>query len=142
MWQAQGHHAGLQLVHAFRALDDEDANTLTEEMARTGVAEQVYSRSAVRGGPAVLVYYSPAFLRHVLKEDALLGLSVLAEIYRAARELWPLDEGEEGCTKTVNVGKLVGLEAIDLRRKRWVLRRASEQEAMVEQQQPLHEDET
>ena len=67
---------------------------------------------------------------------------MLAEIYRAARKLWPLDEGEEGCTKTVNVGKLVGLEAIDLRRKRWVLRRASEQEAMVEQQQPLHEDET
>ena len=41
-------------------------------------------------GPAFLVYYSPAFLRTLAPTAALPALRILAEVYRRARELWPL----------------------------------------------------
>ena len=41
-------------------------------------------------GPAFLVYYSPAFLRNLSPADALPALRILAEVYRRARQLWPL----------------------------------------------------
>ena len=42
---------------------------LAFEMALSGLAEQTYSRgSAPTGGPAFLVYYSPAFLRSAVRE--------------------------------------------------------------------------
>ena len=42
------------------------------------------------GGPAFLVYYSPAFLRTAARTDIVTGLHMLADIYRQARSLWPL----------------------------------------------------
>ena len=36
---------------------------------------------AIQGGPSILVYYSPAFVRTLAPSDALAALSLLAEIY-------------------------------------------------------------
>ena len=46
-------------------------------------------------GPAFLVYYSPAFVRHLAPVDALPALRILAEVYRRARQLWPLQESTD-----------------------------------------------
>ena len=44
----------------------------------------------MRGGPAFLVYYSPAFVRHGGQTDLGTTVAMLAEVYRAARTLFPL----------------------------------------------------
>ena len=41
-------------------------------------------------GPTFLVYYSPAFIRNLSPADALPALRILTEVYRRARQLWPL----------------------------------------------------
>ena len=58
---------------------------LAEEMSVSGIPGQFFNRSAPilqRGGPAILVYYSPAFVRTLMPTDALAALSLLAEVYR------------------------------------------------------------
>ena len=45
--------------------------TLAREMAISGVEGEQYSLSPQTGGPAFLVYYSPALLRLCLQEPAL-----------------------------------------------------------------------
>jgi len=86
--QAQSH---ADLVRsAFDGLPSEDRKVLVEEMARSGLPNQEYEGIRPRGGtPALLVYYAPAFLQ---KNGEQLGsaLSVLAEVYRQGRFLFPL----------------------------------------------------
>lgn len=104
--QVQSHAAHLTIVSAFGLLPDEDKAVLACEMARTGINNQTYTISPVPGGPAFLVYYSPAFMRQSI-EDALTGLRVLAEVYRAARALFPLiEEGEAGGSVVVHIDQL------------------------------------
>jgi len=125
MLQAQEPSMQRAVHDAFHALDGEARQRLVEEMAHTGVPDEAYSWEGCRaqGGPAFLLYYSPAYIRHccALQEappaaalqpsgsalwheaphmlDEIRGaLNVLSEVYRAARVLWPLtkDAQEEG----------------------------------------------
>lgn len=41
-------------------------------------------------GPAFLVYYAPALVRNLSPAASLAALRTLAEVYRRARQLWPL----------------------------------------------------
>jgi hypothetical protein len=63
--QAQTEKCQRAVMEAFDRLPPADARVLSEEMARTGARHQAYIRSQPRqaGGPAILVYYSPAFVR-------------------------------------------------------------------------------
>ena len=68
--QVQSDSAGRQVVDAFYSLAEEDQRVLAFEMALTGLAGQTYAHgSAAVGGPAFLVYYSPAFLRSAVRDD-------------------------------------------------------------------------
>jgi len=135
--QVQSHLAGIQTVNAFAALSDADRATLSVEMALSGIQGQAYERSPHRGGPAILVYYSPAFMRQMLQHDPVLALSALAEIYRTARMLWPLTRGEESVSKTVLIGSLTKLRPIQLTRPtaNWRLLQENERTAVVVSEQ-------
>jgi len=87
--QAQTVDKQTAIVDAFERMNDDDRRMLSEEMARTGAADQEYVRSKVRkqGGPAILVYYSPAFIRSLTPRDADEALRLLAEVYRRSRTL-------------------------------------------------------
>ena len=81
------------VVESFARLATSDVHVLSEEMARTGARGQEYSRSKpvdADRGPAILVYYSPAFVRHLAPSHTDEALTILAEVYRRSRELWPL----------------------------------------------------
>ena len=88
--QAQMSDKQAALVAAFSQLMPEDRRVLCDEMARTGCVGQSYRLSQPRkaGGPAILVYYSPAFVRSLSPHTAADALRLLAEIYRRARVLW------------------------------------------------------
>eukprot|EP00406_Dinophysis_acuminata_P036473 CAMPEP_0179367730 /NCGR_PEP_ID=MMETSP0797-20121207/83724_1 /TAXON_ID=47934 /ORGANISM="Dinophysis acuminata, Strain DAEP01" /LENGTH=699 /DNA_ID=CAMNT_0021083287 /DNA_START=1 /DNA_END=2096 /DNA_ORIENTATION=- len=113
--QAQG-RAGL-VRPAFEALGARDRETLSDELARTGLAGQHYEGLAPRPGqPAILVYYAPAFLQKNGDElrDA---LHILAEIYREGRTLYPLRDPHGGGvhTVTLRIEQLKDLSASEIR---------------------------
>ena len=75
--QVQSHSAGRQVLEAFRQLSDEDQRVLAFEMALSGLPGQAYARGAgYAGGPALLVYYSPAFLRGAVRHKAIIRFIV------------------------------------------------------------------
>jgi len=85
------------LLKAYGQLPVGDQHLLANEMARTGIEGQTFSRGpaglgkdGLVEGPSFLVYYSPAYLRNFLPADALPALKILAEVYRRSREVWPL----------------------------------------------------
>ena len=91
--QVQNPDEQLAVADAYGRLSEADRSTLAREMAYTGFAGQTYTASPFTIlGPAILVYYSPAFLRNVAKRAPLAALQMLAVIYRGARELWPCEE--------------------------------------------------
>ena len=129
------------VVEAFNLLPEDDRTTLATEMARTGIDGQAYT--TVRSpqvdsatGPAFLLYYAPAFLRQSVG-NALVGLRVLAGVYRAARALFPPSEGIGG-TVLVYIDQLkAGGDAESLctcqqPSKIWILVRKSERECVVQ----------
>ena len=76
------------LLETWRGLPHTPRQTLEVEMARTGVSGQCYSsrrdQQSVDGyGPALLVYYAPAYLRGSLHAEPTAALLILAEVYRA-----------------------------------------------------------
>ena len=90
--QAQNAKEQLAIAAAFHELGEDDRHVLTTEMAMTGILGQTYTTfpdAASIVGPAFLVYYSPAFVRTVAKHEPLTALQILAEVYRAARAIWP-----------------------------------------------------
>jgi len=86
------------------------------------------------------VYYSPAFLRQSAQEHSRLALYALAEVYRAARALYPLsnDPSECGRTVTVRIDQLkastdaAAAAAACASGHCWMMVRKSAQEAQVE----------
>ena len=105
--QAQTPDKQASLLTAWDELPASDRAILADEMARTGIAGQSFSRgpadlprpgsgsfnhhrSGPVLGPALLVYYSPAFLRNMAPLHTYAALKMLAEVYHRARELWPL----------------------------------------------------
>ena len=83
------------------------ADTEMSHNALSGVAGEAYALTPhAVGGPAFLLYYSPAYLRHCVHycgqgtegareaaQHALDALHALAEVFRAARRLWPAEAG-------------------------------------------------
>ena len=91
--QAQTSDKQHAIVDAFANLPEDDRRVLGDEMARTGADGQDYLRSpgvSQAYGPAILVYYSPAFVRSLTPSTAFEALRLLAEVYRRSRWLWPL----------------------------------------------------
>jgi hypothetical protein len=145
--QAQTTDRQLAVLQAWEHLASEDKQVLSEEMARTGFADQLYERSpsSTADGPAFLVYYSPQVLRTLTPETAPEALTLLAEVYRRARELWPLaplplDPGEDADgvrTVTIRVDQLKKLSIEQIRQvyangQTWLLCKRNAREAVVE----------
>jgi hypothetical protein len=139
--QAQHEAAQSALLEAFPKLPADDRNVLGTEMAYSGVANEGYSLTPdARGGPAVLIYYSPAFLQHLADENGHVALLVLADVYRAARALYPLESSAEAeaRTVTVHVGAIKGqsaaaLASVHAKGGCWRVVRKSATDAIVEQ---------
>lgn len=104
----QAQRFGRTVVRAFHNLDDRDKLVLTVEMNKSGIANQAYSTDpcahAADGNndawlgqqvPAILIYYGPAMLQNNIGLDEVESLRALAEVYRAARSIWPLEEPPE-----------------------------------------------
>ena len=96
-----------KVVSGWSELSRGDRKVLEREMALTGAVDQSYERvaSAV-GGPAFLVYYSPAFMRVAARKDAVGGMRFLAEIYRQARTLWPFSRDWADVHVTILIGQI------------------------------------
>jgi hypothetical protein len=96
-----------EVLRQFALLPDEDRQVLSEEMAMTGVMDQVFEReeNTLRKGqgPAILVYYSPALMQNSGRVDPRSALMVLAEVFRQARELWPLTSTPKEANRTIIV---------------------------------------
>jgi len=120
-----------QLIrHAILGMIPGARDWLTYEMSLSGVAGEAYGLSPQAvGGPAFLLYYAPAFLRQCCMprsapsprmvelsaaEQARDGLHTIAEIYRAARKLWPLTHKASGDTVTVMVDEIKSCGTRDL----------------------------
>mmetsp|Transcript_22896 Transcript_22896/g.70108 ORF Transcript_22896/g.70108 Transcript_22896/m.70108 type:complete len:779 (-) Transcript_22896:220-2556(-) len=148
MCQAQMPDKQAALCKAWELLVPDDKRVLCEEMARTGFPNQIYTRSPSRRleGPAILVYYSPHLIRMLTPCSALEALVILAEIYRRARELWPLtsiqaddDETNDAPlnTVTIRVDQIKELtvemiRAVYANGDSWLLCKRNKLEAVVE----------
>jgi len=126
-----------KILEGFADLNEQDRQVLSEELARTGCRGQVYARDLVRDcrGPAFLIYYSPALLTKNGKEDARGVLAVLAEIFRRARDLWPLEEKAQDQSVTIRVDAIKDLDLQSIRTVQaasyWALQQTSSVDAMV-----------
>mmetsp|Transcript_64973 Transcript_64973/g.174683 ORF Transcript_64973/g.174683 Transcript_64973/m.174683 type:complete len:205 (+) Transcript_64973:2-616(+) len=134
----------LTVLKEFDSLGDEDRETLSSEMARSGCVGQSFSSqlmpkdSASRlEGPAFLVYYGPAFLQNLGNDSAIKRLSVLAEIYRSSRELWPSSVSKVGNNVTIRIDMIKALSIAEMlqatqRGDVWLLVKHNDSEAFVE----------
>lgn len=95
----------LEIIRQFEKLKKADYQVLSQELAITGCSQQKYKRDSWKeaGGPAILVYYAPALMQKAGREDPFSAMTILAEIFRQARSLWPLSNKPEECDKCVMV---------------------------------------
>jgi len=134
----------VRVVDGFGLLQPDDKEVLSAEMALTGCMGQSYSSditpACVQGtpkGPGLLIYYGPAFLQSLGSDIPKKRLQVLAEVYRSARELWPLSIENVAKSVIIRIDTIKGLsikEMLDVLRqgKVWVLVKHNEQEAFIE----------
>lgn len=125
-----------EIVSSFHELPCEDQVTLSEEMAITGIRDQAFTIDPVLlGGPAILVYYSPALMQRAGRKDPRGAMRILAEVFRRARELWPCCIEGEDQTVTIRIDALKELETSVILRPEpgytWVLGKTSSKDAMV-----------
>jgi len=125
------------ILDSFNKLSDADRRTLSEELARTGCEGQRYKTDALADmrGPAILIYYGPAFLQKAGLLDPLGAMQVLAELLRQARAMWPLKTTLAGVTITLRIDALKA-ETVQVCRQPpldevWVLEKVSERSASV-----------
>jgi hypothetical protein len=107
--QAQQAPLQQRVAAAFSQLDEHDRQTLSHEMALTGIAGQTYAATGSSGhqhGPSFLVYYSPAFVRLAARHETVAGLRILAMIYREARSLWPATKEQHGVSVTIRIDQI------------------------------------
>lgn len=149
--QAQERPKQQMLRAAFDGMEGSARECLSFEMALTGVGGEAYRLApGTVGGPALLVYYSPAYLRNCCAkesaDEACAALHTLAEVFRAARVLWPFADGDEGAaseTVTVMIDELKPCGSNEIldefgHGRAWVLVRSSAKEATV-RRKPLAE---
>mmetsp|Transcript_16919 Transcript_16919/g.31578 ORF Transcript_16919/g.31578 Transcript_16919/m.31578 type:complete len:971 (-) Transcript_16919:71-2983(-) len=132
------------ILKAYDQLPDEDKEVLSVEMARTGCIGQTFGSHICPiaahtnpVGPALLIYYGPAFLQNLGNDDAVRRLSILAEVYRCARELWPASVAQVGSSVTVRVDTIKALRISELQTTMksgdvWLLVRHNDSEAFIE----------
>jgi hypothetical protein len=110
----------------------------------TGASGQQFESDDLSGssfqgcGPAILVYYMPALLQKAGKRDMRTALSILAEVFRRSRDLWPAQERELDHSVIVRIDALKELECDDILAsgssqagKSWVVGRSSSTDASV-----------
>lgn len=136
--QAQNRDEQHVTVAAFQWMPEETREALVRELSLTGCEDQTYPGvSTPPGGPAFLVYYWPAVLRHCAEEHcASAALHFLVEIFRAARKFWPLSPSEGGRNVTLLVGELKGHTPYDVAKGHangqcWVLERQASNTGVV-----------
>eukprot|EP00929_Paragymnodinium_shiwhaense_P080548 TRINITY_DN42019_c0_g1_i1.p1 TRINITY_DN42019_c0_g1~~TRINITY_DN42019_c0_g1_i1.p1 ORF type:complete len:1132 (-),score=273.91 TRINITY_DN42019_c0_g1_i1:347-3742(-) len=130
----------MTVVEAFRALPAADQSCLTTEFSRTGCRGQTYQRNTVCGGPAFLVYYSPALLqRNNKSKDGLeKALRTLCQVLRGARGIWPMSLRQQHQTVIIQIGELKAQD-IDVvirdpggeYRSVWIVLRNNDKEGVV-----------
>lgn len=96
------------LQAGFARMPGDKRRALSYELALTGVAGEAFTTAShCCAGPAVLIYYMPAFVRNCCalksQEEAEFALAVLCEVLRATRELWPRDTSDAACSSVVTV---------------------------------------
>jgi len=130
----------MTVVNAFRKLPLADQSCLIAELSRTGCAGQHYVRHAVSGGPAFLIYYSPALLQRNNKSADLMeaALHCLCVVLRAARAVWPLSPTNQSNTVIIQVAELKSRDIVEVisdpggdTRLAWLLTKNNEQEGEV-----------
>ena len=140
--QAQTPEKQEAILRAFSQLSDSEQRLLSDEMARTGIENQRFKRgpafSAGVLGPTFLVYYSPAFVRNLTPVSTVAVLRALCEVYRRARQLWPLrPTAGSGHSVTIRIDQLKELKLADIMKvfadgESWLLVRKNDQEGVVE----------
>lgn len=122
-----------KVLAAFHNLNEDDKQVLSVELARTARIGQSFQLDAEvpEGGPTFLIYYAPALMQKNSSSNAEGALKVLAEIFRQARNMWPLQEERADETVIVQIDMLKGFlvhELPELRQdEHWVLKRPSHQ---------------
>jgi len=103
-----GQGSAMIILNGFRKLPKSPQKLLGVEMARTGIANQGYGSVAAVGGPAICVQYGSAMIQKNSAgvASAEWACGCLAEVYRAARAIWPVDDDSEGVTVVVKAGPL------------------------------------
>merc|ERR1719223_1139572 len=125
-----------RVLEAYWNLALHDKRVLDVELALSGCEKQVFTDDAdTVGGPAFLVYYAPALLQRHAALCPGGALVALAEVFRQARDLWPLSMDATHCTVTVRVDVLKDLELEELYRPPfgtgWVLERVTDVDGVV-----------
>jgi len=133
-----------KVLRDFENLSDDDKAMLSLEMSRTGCAGQHFSpglvpkeASANLAGPAFLIYYGPAFLQSLGNDEAVKRLSVLAEVYRCARELWPTHPAKAGLSVSIRIDMIKNLSIASIQDacandELWIMVKHNETEAFIE----------
>lgn len=106
-----------EILRAFGDLPLRDQETLAEELALTGCQDQAFSLHPQKPkGPAILVYYGPALMQKAGAADPYNTMRILAEIYRTARQHWPITEGLAcaGMTTILRIDALKELTAQEI----------------------------
>jgi len=135
-------------LNAFSKLQEADRKILCEELARTGCEGQRYQHDVLKDGrgPAFLVYYAPAFLQKAGLLDPNGALSILAEILRQARNMWPLKTAASGVNVTLKIDALKAETVAGCRsshpEEAWVLEKLNDKTAIVSRVQLPKADET
>jgi len=136
-----------RILEAFESIDEGYRDILSREMARSGCRDQAYSSDIAPAdvrdqpaGPAFLIYYGPALLQSLGSDDPVRRLGLLAEVYRCARELWPLDPAEAHVNVIVRVDVIKSLSTRDILEAAdggaaWALVKQNESEGVVEKRQ-------
>jgi len=88
-------------------------------------------------GPALLIYYGPAYLQSLGSDNAAIRLSLLAEVYRCVRELWPATIQQVGQNVTVRIDTIKNLSTQEILQASmkgdvWIVVRHNDNEAFVE----------
>mmetsp|Transcript_35880 Transcript_35880/g.82362 ORF Transcript_35880/g.82362 Transcript_35880/m.82362 type:complete len:1298 (-) Transcript_35880:163-4056(-) len=139
------------VLRAYDELPKDDEDVLSDELARTGCKGQLYTREteelkapSSQGGPSILVYYSPALLQKNAATDAMGALTVLAEVFRKARDMWPLsvDSGDESVIVRIDALKELEVPAMGKLEpgEVWMLQKTSQRDAQVKRMPVLNEE--
>merc|ERR1711874_574554 len=112
-------------------------------MSRSGCDGQSFSQDLVPKdvrpgeGPAFLIYYGPAFLQNLGNDSPVMRLGALAEIYRCARQLWPLSMSNVVTNVIVRIDMIKSLSVhemteVKMQEDVWIMGKHNESEAFIE----------